>query len=169
MKTQIVELYSDSDMSRLERKVSVWTKVLCIVAAAALAACVIMAALTNTANAGRMELGAVVTSTAAGWFVIYCGIFVVSRDKRELAHAKMLRQEMRERVEGTITVTRERLAIHKSITALRVDVADGDRTKRVLITEQKGDALAKAAADGAAAVYTAHGYVAAYEVMVCDS
>lgn len=166
MKTQIVELYSDSDMNRLERKVSVWTKVLFGVAAAALAACVIMAALTNTANAGRMELGAVATSTAAGWFVIYCGIFVVSRAKRELAHAKMLKQETRERVAGTVAVTRERLAIRKSITALRVDVANSAVTKRVLVTEQKGDALAKAAAAGATAVYTAHGYVAAYEVIV---
>lgn len=165
MTAQIVELYSDSEMSRLERKVSVWTKVLIGVSAAALAACVAMAALANTANAGRMELGAVATSTAAGWFVIYCGIFVVGRARRELAHAKMLKQEARERVEGTVSVTKERLAIHKSIVALRVDVAGGAGTQRVLVAEQKGDALAKAAAAGACAVYTAHGYVAAYEVM----
>ncbi len=166
MTVQIMELYSDSDMSRLGRKVSVWTRTLCGVAAAALAACVIMAATANTANAGRMELGAVATSTVAGWFVIYCGIFVVSRAKRELAHAKMLKQETRERVEGTVTVTRERLAIRKSIIALRVDVAGSAGTKRVLVTEQKGEALAKAAAAGVSAVYTAHGYVAAYEVTV---
>lgn len=165
MTAQIVELYSESDRNRLRRKVSVWTGILLGIALAALIACIAMAALTNTANADRMELGAVAVSTAAGWFVIYCGIFILSRDRRELAHAEMLRGEPRERVEGTIRVTGERLAIRKSIVALRVEVSGGEGTERVLVTEQRGSALAKAAESGAAAVYTVHGYVAAYEVM----
>lgn len=160
MTGKIVELFPDADMERLARQIRRWRTALCILAAAALAACVCMAAAAGTANADRMEIAAIIVSTFAGWIVIYCAIFVVTARRRELAHAAMLRTEDRQRVEGTVAVTDERFTIRKSVAVRRVEVC-GDEERRLLVCDSRAAALA---ASGAVAVYTAHGYVAAYEV-----
>lgn len=161
MEPQIVELYDDAAMARLERRIRRWRAVLWALGAGALAVCVWMAAHAGTANAARMELAAIGVSTAAGWIVIYGGIFVVTADRRELAHARMLRREPREAVRGAVTVTNERVAIRNSIIARRVEVGADGQTRRLLVCESRADALAAA---GICALYAAHSYVAAYEV-----
>lgn len=161
MTVQTVELYSGADMMRLRKKIRAWTAVLSGVAAGALAACVTLAATVDTAHAEKMELAAVLISTLAGWFVLYGAIFIVTVSRRELAHAEMLRNGERTRTEGPVSVTKERVVIRKSITARRVEVKCEGGTKRFLVTERRAKALSNASA---AAVYTAHGYVAAYEV-----
>ena len=161
MDKRIVELYSDGDLARLEQRTKRWRRILWALALGALAACVAMAAMTVTENAERMELAAIAVSTLAGWVVIYGRIFIVTAGRRELGHAKMLREEERERVEGTVKVTAERFAIRGSITVRRVEVQGPQGTRRLLACESRAQALA---ASGASALYTAHGYAAAYEV-----
>lgn len=161
MNEQIVELYGDSDMARLKRRIKGWTVGLCVLAVAALVACIAMAASVRTENATRLELTAVAVSTVAGWIVIYGAIFVVAATRRELTHAEMLHREPRERVVGAVTVTKERLIIRKSITVRRVEVCGADGTRRLLVCESRAKKLA---AGDAAAVYAAYGYIAAYEV-----
>ena len=157
----IVELYDDREIARLSRRIRSWTAAIGVLAAAALAVCVTLAALTNTANAGRMELAAIAVSTLAGWVIIYCSLFVVTEGRRELGHARMLREEERERVEGQIAVTKERLIIRKSIRVRRVEVSAAGETRRFLVCESRAKALEKA---GPKALYIANGYVAACEV-----
>lgn len=162
MSDKIVELYSDADMERMKERIKCWTVALCVLGAAALGVCVTLAALTNTLNAMRMELSAVAVSTVAGWIVIYFAVFKVAAGRREFRHADMLRSEERERVEGAVTVTPERFRIRKSVPVRRVEVrsADGE-VRRLLVCETRAGALERAKT---AAVYTAHGYAAAYEV-----
>lgn len=162
MEVKIVELYSDADMEKLKKRVKVWTVALIALGAAALAVCVVLAALTNTLNAMRMELSCAAVSTVAGWLVIYFAVFKVSAGRRELRHAQMLRREGRERLEGTVTVTREGFAIRKSVPVRRVEVrsAKGE-PRRILVCQSRAKALEEARP---AAVYAAHGYAAAYEV-----
>ena len=150
----IVELYGEADLQRLRRRVKGWIIALCSFSAAALAACIVLAALTNTANARRMELTAIIVSIIAGWIVVYCSCFIAAAGKRELEHAKMLTKEERTRIAGTPVVTDQRVAIRKSITARRVEV-EGER---LLVCESRAKSL-----EGAKAVYAAHGYIAAYE------
>lgn len=161
MEPQIVELYDDAAMARLERRIRRWRTALWVLCAAALAVCVGLIARTGTANAARMELTVIGVSTATGWLVIYGGIFVVTTARRELAHANMLRREARQAVSGAVTVTNERVAIRNSITARRVEVSADGQARRLLVCETRAAALAAA---GAAVLYAAHGYVAAYEV-----
>ena len=161
MESRIVELYDDTAMTRLKRRIRRWRGSLWALAAGALAVCVWMIVHTGTANAARMELTVIGISTAAGWIVIYGGIFGVSAARRELAHANMLRREERQVVSGDITVTNERVIIRNSITARRVEVYTDGQTRRLLVCETRAEALGLA---GAAVLYTAHGYVAAYEV-----
>ena len=161
MDKRIVELYSDAELARLERRIKRWRIALWVLAAAALAACVGMTALTNTGNAAQMEIAVITVSTLGGWIVIYGGNFVVTAGQRELGHALMLREEERQRVEGTVTVTGERIVIRRSISARRVEVVEGEKTRRLLVCESRAKKLAAA---GAVTLYTAHGYVAAYEV-----
>ena len=161
MEPQIVELYDDAAMTRLERRIRRWRAALCALCAGALAVCVWMAAHTGTVNAARMEWTVIGVSTLTGWVVIYIGIFVVTAARRELAHARMLRRETRQAVSGDVTVTDERVVIRNSITARRVEVTADGQTRRLLVCESRADALAAA---GAALLYTAHGYVASYEV-----
>lgn len=160
VKERIVELYGEAELQRLRRKVKGWRIALCSFALAALAACVVTAALTNTANAARMELAAVTVSIVAGWIVIYCGIFVEAAGRHELEHAEMLGKEQRTRIVGTATVTDQRVVIRRSITARRVEVQGDGEVHRLLVCESRAKALANAET---AALYVAHGYVAAYE------
>ena len=160
VKEKIVELYGDADLRRLRSKVKGWRIALCALALAALAACVIMAALTETANAARMELAAVSVSIAAGWLIIYFGIFAAAAGRHELDHAEMLVKEERTRIVGTPVVTQQRIVIKRSITARRVEVHTDGEVQRLLVCESRAMELEKAEA---AALYVAHGYVAAYE------
>ena len=73
----------------------------------------------------------------------------------------MLRSEPRERIEGPVTVTDERLRIRGSINVRRVEVASETGTQRVLVHENRAKRLAELPVT---AVYVAHGYVAAAEV-----
>lgn len=161
MEPQIVELYDDAAVARLKRLIARWRAALWALAAGGLAACLGMIARTGTVNAAWMELAVIATSTVIGWIVIYGVIFGVTAARRELAHANMLRREARETARGVVTVTGERVLIRHSITALRVEVNADGQTRRLLVCESRAAALAAA---GAAALYTAHSYVAAYEV-----
>lgn len=161
MESRVVELYDDAAMTRLERRIRLWRGLLWALAAVALAACLGMIARTGTANAARMELTVICVSTFAGWIVLYGRMFGVTAARRELAHANMLRREERQAVSGGVTVTNERVAIRNSITARRVEVTTDGQTRRLLVCETRAEALASA---GATVLYTAHSYVAAYEV-----
>lgn len=161
MKEEIVELYSDADLTRLQRQIRRRRILHAIIAVAALAVCVGLIARTGTRNAARMELATIAVSTVAGWIVIYGSVFVVTARARELRHAAMLHGEERQAVHGAVTVTDERVRITRSITARRVEVRGEKETQKLLVCEQRADALAAA---GAHTLYAVHGYVAAYEV-----
>ena len=160
VKERIVELYGEAELQRLRRKVRGWRIALCSLSLAALTACVVMAALTNTANAAQMELAAVAVDIVAGWIVIYCGIFAAAAGRHELEHAEMLRKEERTRIAGTAIVTDQRVVIRRSIAARRVEVRGNGEVHRLLVCESRAKALMEAET---AALYVAHGYVAAYE------
>lgn len=158
---EIVELFSDEDLARLRRQIRRRWAAHGLLAIVALAACVVMIARTDTANAARMELATIIVSTLAGWIVIYGTLFVVVPRQRELRHAMMLRSEARQEVSGAVTVTGAQVAIRKSITARGVEVRGDTETQNLLVCQTRADALA---ASGATKLYIAHGYVAAYEV-----
>lgn len=162
MPDNIVELYTDGDMEKMKRRIKSWETALFLMGAAALAACVTLAALTDTLNAAKMELACVLVSTLAGWLIIYFAVFKVAAGRRELRHAEMLRTEERERLEGAVTVTRERFRIRKSVPVRRVEVrpADGE-PRRILVCESRARALEEA---NPAVLYAVHGYAAACEV-----
>lgn len=157
MPRNIMELYTEEDIALLERRVKRHRAALIVLAAAALIACIVLAALANARNAGKLELAAVLVSTVAGWICIYDGVFTVSAGKKEIGHANMLRSEPRERIDGPVTVTDERLRIRGSITVRRVETG----TQKALVHENRAKRLAELPA---AALYVAHGYVAAVEV-----
>lgn len=161
MKDGMVELYSDAELARMAGEIRRRRVAHGLIAVAALAACLTMIGLTGTKNAARMETAVIAVSTLAGWAVIYGSVFGVVARKRELRHAAMLRTEEREEARGVVTVTDERVNIHKSITARRVEVRGEKGTSRLLVCESRAAGLAAA---GAVAVYSVHGYVAAYEV-----
>ena len=155
------ELYGEEDLARLKGQIRRRSAAYASLAAAALAVCVTLIALTRTGNAARMELAVIAVSTVAGWIVLYGCIFVVTARRRELRHAVMLREEERQAVRGTVVVTDERVAIRRSITARRVEVRGEEETQRLMVCEARAEALKQAGAD---VLYTVHGYVAAYEV-----
>lgn len=163
MPQNIVELYSEEEVERLTRRIKRHTTFLAILAAAALAACITLAALAGTANAGRMELAAVLISTVAGWVCIYDGVFIVVAGRRECSHADMLRTEPRTRLAGKVTVSRERLRIRNSVTVClaEVDTGEADGPRRIYVQEDHAQLLKDARV---VAVYTAHNYAAAVEV-----
>lgn len=163
MAQQIIELYSETDLTRLKQRIKRWRMLLWVLAVCALLIILRLIALTGTGNAAQMEHAVIALSTVAGWIVIYCSIFVVTAGQRELAHANMLHSEERQMVQGIVKVTDERVAITRSITARRVEVQDNGEAHLLLVSESRADVLADV---GEAVLYAAHGYVAAYEVML---
>ena len=163
MAQQIIELYSEADLAGLKQRIKRWQIALWILAVCALVAVLRLIALTETGNAEQMEYAVIAVSTLAGWIVIYCNIFIVTAARRELSHANMLRSEERKAVCGIVTVSDQRVAITRSITARRVEVQNNVETHLLLVSESRANALA---AVGEAVLYTAHGYVAAYEVIL---
>ena len=163
MAQQIIELYSETDLTRLKQRITRWRMLLWVLAVCALLIILRLIALTGTGNAAQMEQTVIALSTVAGWIVIYCSIFVVTAGQRELAHANMLHSEERQMVQGIVKVTDERVAITRSITARRVEVQDNGEAHLLLVSENRADVLADV---GEAVLYAAHGYVAAYEVML---
>lgn len=158
---QIVELYSDEDLTRLRARVKTWIIALSLIGTAGLAACIVMAASAGTATAERLEQITILTSTVAGWVVLYGVIFVVTAGIRELRHARMLRDEERIRQEGTPSLTKERVRIKSSITARRVKLSGAEGSPRILVCDSRSKVLNNPKIK---ALYTVHGYVAAYEV-----
>ena len=112
-------LYGPEDIRALERKVKT-SRLLCwLLGLGALAACVSCCALTNSGNAGRMELACVVTWTLAGWIVLYLRRFVTAETKHELQHAAMLNAGEPETLRGRVTVTKERACASSTASASR--------------------------------------------------
>ena len=152
---------TDEDLDALGRKLRRLNVFHILLAAGALALCLILIALTHTANAARMEILVIAVSTLAGWVVLYGQLLTALPCRRELRHARMLRSEEREKVRGVVSVTEERVVIRGSITARRVEIRAGDEVHRALVCESRAGALAGL---GEAVLYTAHNYAAAYEV-----
>lgn len=160
MNGKITELYTDEDLDSLRCKIRRLNVFHGLLAAGALALCLVLIALTRTANAARMEILVIAVSTLAGWVVLYGQLLIALPCRRELRHALMLRSEEREKICGVVSVTEERIVIRGSITARRVEIRSGDEVRRALVCESRAGALAGL---GEAVLYTAHNYAAAYE------
>ncbi len=185
------ELYSEEDREKLSKKMNRWALIMLLTALATLTACIVMCICTNTANAAAMERSAIWCSIIGGWIVIYGMTNIVTGAYRERAHAQMLADEPRERVEGEITVTKQWVRLPKSLTFFEVKVkmrpdqipkreptpqedalrqnalqedpaiANLPRVKTYHVAESRAERLKKS---DICALYVTHGYVAAYEV-----
>ena len=164
----IRELYSPEDISRLEKKIKrerLWIPGL---AALTLAVCVALCCLTTTANAEKMELAAILTSTAGGWLVIYRRIYGLQEARNELLHARHLLDAPRETLTGRLTVTNERMRIKNSIRFRVLLLEDGAKTRRLKVNETRVRALRSL--DGKeVALSLAEGYVAGIGGVHADS
>ncbi len=162
MTCKVIELYSSEELHKMEQTNRHWIIGLSMFSAAALAVCISFALRTRTLNAMQMELSAVAVSTVAGWIVLYFALFRVRTGRREIQHAVMLQDEVRDRYEGTVSLQKEQFLIRKSVPVQRVEVQDENgEIVRLLICSNKSNTLAQA---HPTAVYVTHGYVAAYEV-----
>ena len=143
--------YRPEDQDRLkekEKKARAWVWAL---AGLTLALCVLFCCLTNTANAGRMEIATLITSCVGGWLVIYGRTFGVQEARHEREHAAYLIGADQTAVRGKLTVTKERLRI--------LQLEDGKTTRRLKVNETKVRALRPY--DGkAVTLILAGGYVA---------
>ena len=133
--------YRPEDQDRLkekEKKARAWVWAL---AGLTLALCVLFCCLTNTANAGRMEIATLITSCVGGWLVIYGRTFGVQEARHEREHAAYLIEAEQTAVRGKLTVTKERLRIRGSIRIRILLLEDGKATRRLKVNETKVRAL----------------------------
>ena len=160
----IRELYSPEEISRLEKKRKNWRLAFWRIAALARAGGVWLCFLTRTANEPQMERAAIVLSIAAGWVDLYIRRFVIAAAGHEITHARMLLETERETCEGVVDVTAERLRIRNSVSIRTVKLTDAGQARRLKVIEEKAGALA--AVNGKRLrLYTANGYIAAWEAL----
>ena len=164
------ELYRPEDIGTLKKKYHAWLTVVCLIAAAALAACVLFCLRTGTANALRMEILAVSVFTVAGWVDIYLLTFVVSALHREEEHAARMLAGDRETMGGKVELGRETIRIRKSIAVRSVTVSHGNETRRLFVNARRALPLerALAAGDTECELDTVGGFVAAFGVCHAD-
>ena len=134
-------LYSPEDLPRLEKKIKVERVLVWALAGLTLGLCVLFCCLTNTANAQRMELAAVVTSTLGGWIVIYRRLFGLLETRCELQHARYLLETPGDILRGRLSITKERLRIKNSIRIRILLLEDGGETRRLKVNETRVKAL----------------------------
>ena len=155
-------LYSPEDLSRLEKKCKTIRALCWALGIGALIACVTLCLVTTSSNAGKTELGCILTWTLAGWIVLYLRRFTLSEARAELVHARMLAHADGEieTVSGRVTVTEERMRIIGSIrfTVVLLENADGKRRLKVCTSRAK-----KLKAAGTDLTLTLiNGYIAGY-------
>ena len=155
------ELYSPAELVRLQKQKRSWSAALWIFSGAALLGCVLLCLYTNTANAARMERGAVILSTLAGWIVISLGTDVVAARKREAAHVQHMLTGPRETAEGELILTEEVVSIRGSVRVRRGVLRMEGGERRLLIHVRRADRLTP----GHARISTVHDYVVAEEVL----
>ena len=159
---KIVELFPEKQLLRRKRAAEVLRWILIAMAAAALTACIVLTARANTKNIQTMLAWCIGISIVTGWLIIYLYLFVVRQTKRELAHAANLTDGEREAITGKVTVTKRRFRIRNSVTVCQVLVDTGEGIRGAQVDVNRAAQLKKAGQY--LTLYTAHGYVAAYEV-----
>ena len=137
----IQKLYRPEDLPRLEKKIKRERRLIWALAGLTLAACILLACLTNTANAEEMELAAIVCSTVGGWLVIYRRLFGLLEARYELQHARYLLETPGDILRGRLSITKERLRIKNSIRIRILLLEDGEQTRRLKVNETRVKAL----------------------------
>ncbi len=159
--------YFHTEIAHRQKRIRCWRAVLCTVAVAALAGCIVCCCLSTTATAAKMEQTAVLISNMAGWFVIYGLTAQLQPLRYALQHESNVLHTDWETVTGRITVEKERLQIPKSIAIYKVSVDTGEEVRRLNVRADKAALLS--GYDGRAlALQTAYGYITAFEE-ICDT
>jgi len=162
-----VELYRPEDVGALKRKHDASLAAVWMIAAGALAACVLFCVFTNTASAARMELLAVAVFAVAGWVVIYLATFTVAALRHEGEHtARMLAGE-RSAIRGRTSLARETVRIKRSIAVRSVTVVSGSEKRRLYVDACRARELERALGGGEklCELDVVGGYVAAFVVL----
>ena len=161
------ELYRPEDPERLKKRRSAWLAAVCVIAAGALAACVLFCLLTGTANAMRMEISAIAVFTLAGWVDIYLLTFRVAALGREREHARRMLTGERETVRGRTELAAQTVRIRKSIAVRTVTVTGEERSTRLFVNAARAKALERALNGGprTCELDVVSGYVAAFKVL----
>lgn len=159
----IVELYPPERLARLARRRRLVKGLLYLLAAAALAVCVVLTCRVNTHNIYDMLLACICISVGAAWIIIYFGIYVVRDGGRELAHARHLADGPRESLSGQVAILPLKVRIRNSVTLrkLRVETAEGPVECSVHV--DRAEELRRAGPR--LTLYTVHGYVVAWQRM----
>lgn len=158
----IIELYAPEYLERKRKRNRLLGRMLILLALAGLGVCVALCIGVNTENSYRRMLWTIITSTVTGWIVIYIYVFGYRAAKREIAHGEHLQGEERKLLSGPVTFSPKARRIRSSIRVrdVFVQTPEGERTAlinaaRVKELERAGNPLR---------LWTAHGYVTAYEV-----
>ena len=159
---RIHELYSPSELGRLEKKAKCAGLAAAVIAAATLTACVLLCCLTNLDNAAAMEKAAVAVSILGGWTVIYLYNNPVLDLRRELGHARMLLEGERETIEGVLELSKDRMRIRGSIRFYALTLTDGTETRKSKVIAGRAVQL-RALSGRRVRLFTVNGYAAAYE------
>ncbi len=154
------ELFPDAELQRLEKKRKRSLTASALIGGLALLCCVLLCALTNTANAVRLAFCAIAVSTLAGWAVISLLVFSAAEAKHELRHARMLREGPEERLCGALSLDRDTMRIRGSIRFRfgRLRGEEGERRVKVCASRA---ALLPQGRD--VTLFLVNGYIAAFE------
>ena len=155
------QLYTAGALERLRRKNRIWMIVLAALGCAALAACVVMCALTGTRSAAAMQWRIAAVGTLGGWLALFLWLNVVRPGRREATHQAHMLDGERETDEGVVTVIGELLDIPKSAPMLRAELRNGERVRRITVSPKKAAMLGST--PRRMKVWLVYGCIAAWE------
>jgi len=156
------ELYNARITEKRKKRSRIAGYAALITAAAGQLACVVMCALTNTGNAAAMERSAVITAVVSGWAAIFIYLNIYENAKRDYKHSQLLAScDKPGEYTGTLEFTGRNADIKDSVSVCGLALTDSGG--RHLLNVERSRAGALKGVKGKVRLYTAHGFVTAFE------
>lgn len=162
MSQPIVELFEPERMKKLEQRRKIVKYLLWALGLAAAAACVVLTLGVNNQNIYRRLIACICISVGTAWVLVYFGVYSVKDPGREIRYAANLAGEPRECVEGRVKLIKLKIRLRKSVTLRKVLVETQSGPVNLTVLISKAEQLRRAGEY--LKLYTAHGYIVAYEV-----
>lgn len=161
MKKRTLELYNESDLRSLRKRIALWVIAAALAGAAALGYCIFNCVRLRPSIANALLIKTIIASTAGGWIVISLVHFVIAELRNGIRHTEAMLAGEREEVCGAFTVSPEKLYIKNGVPLQTVRVDGDGGSSHINIASDKAARFSQIRTEK---VYCVHGFIVACEV-----
>lgn len=158
----VKELYSEGELRSVRKKLWLLRGIAVCITLVFIALCVISCVKADRHYPVPALIRTIIISVIGGWAVITLRILAISRTACVAAHIKAVLEAPREEIEGSFTLTNERIFIKNGVPMRKVRVSGKNGGETVQIYDKKAKLFD---ARNSVKIRTAYGFITEYEVM----